>query len=288
MSVMPTLRHLLCPVDFSHPSAQALRYAAALSAAMSGDLTILHVRAAASRPFGGNRSPEPTLEEFAASLIGTQPSIRLVERDGDPVPEILDAATALGSDVIIMGTHGRAGLERLLLGSVTERVVRRSPVPVLTVPRRQPPDAREPIILATVLCAVDFSEASRRAVEYAASVAASAGARLVLAHALEWSEEEERPSAAPGQSLPSSEEDAMARLNRLLSDDLRARSSPEFVIGYGTPAEEVLRLARELETDLVVLGIRRRNPIDLAVFGSTAQRLTREGACAVLTVRALE
>jgi nucleotide-binding universal stress UspA family protein len=138
-----------------------------------------------------------------------------------------------------------------------------------------------------VLCAVDFSEPSARAVGYGASIAAAARARLVLAHALEWSEElETTPNTS--RLLPSSEDDAIARMNELLTDEVRIRCAPELVVGDGLPADEVLPVVHERQVDLVVLGIRPRNPIDLAVFGSTAQRLIRDGACAVLTVRTLE
>jgi nucleotide-binding universal stress UspA family protein len=207
-----------------------------------------------------------------------------VQRDGEPVREILGAVDAIAPDVIVMGSHGRTGLQRLVLGSVAERVIRRSSIPVLTVPAAwRPPGG---IRFATVLCAVDLSEASRRAVDYAAAIAAAAQARLVMSHVLEWSEEVETVPATGTPVLPSSEDDAVAELNGLLTGDLRARSAPELVVGYGDPADEVLRLVQERGADLVVLGIRRRNPIDLAVFGSTAQRLIRGAVCPVLTVRA--
>ena len=255
---------------------------------MKSDLTILCVRPAAADPPDANSAPDNGLESFASGVIGAAPPIRLLERRGDPATEILDAAATVGSDVIVMGTHGRTGLQRLLLGSVTERVVRHSAVPVLAVPQSGSTDRKRAIGFSIVLCAVDFSKSSGRAVEYAAAIAAAAGARLVLAHALEWSEETDSLPTASTPPLPSSEDDAIAGMNRLLTDELRERCAPEFVVGYGPPADELLRVGHERQADLVVLGIRRRNPIDLAVFGSTAQRLIRDGACAVLTVRALE
>jgi nucleotide-binding universal stress UspA family protein len=278
--------NLLCPVDFSEPSAAALRYAAALTSVVSGHLTILHVRPAspardAGRPTDGN------LETFVSTVIGSDEAVEILERSGDPVTEILNAAVAVGSDVIVMGTHGRSGFQRLLLGSVAERVLRRATAPVLAVPQRDRTVTQCPFSLSTVLCAVDFSESSRRAVEFAASIAAAAGARLALAHALEWSEETETLPMSSMPSLPSSEDDAIAGMKRLLAEDVRERWAPEFIVGYGPPAEELLRVANERHADLVVLGIRRRNPIDMAVFGSTAQRLIRDGAWPVLTVSAL-
>lgn len=185
------IRHLLCPVDLSELAGEELRYAAALRSAMNCELTTLYVRPASSKPrsTGNAADSHLTLEAFASNVIGHERSIPLLEQGGDPVREILNAAVAVGADVIVMGTHGRTGLQRLLLGSVTERVVRRSPVPVLTVSLHGRTNAQRPFRLATVLCAVDLSEPSEHAVQYAAFIAAAAGARLVLAHSLEWSEE---------------------------------------------------------------------------------------------------
>jgi nucleotide-binding universal stress UspA family protein len=280
---MQRIRHLLCPVDLSAPSAQALRYAAALSSVVDGDLTMLHVRSAGPHQPDAAATPETSLETFASNVLGSGRSIRFLERYGEPATEILGTAAAVASDVIVMGTHGRSGLQRLLLGSVAERVMRRSQTPVLVVPPGFRKDAHDRISLTSVLCAVDFSEPSRRAVDVAASIAATARARLVIAHALEWSEELET-QPGDGRSLPSSEDDAIARINELLTSEMREGAGPEIAIGYGQPADEVLRTAHERHVDLVVLGIRRRNPIDLAVFGSTAQRLIRDDAFAVLTV----
>jgi nucleotide-binding universal stress UspA family protein len=283
---MQTIRRVLCPVDLSEASARALRHAGALNSIVDGDLTVLHVQAAGGHQADSGKSPDASLEAFAAEVIALGPSTRLVERHGEPAAEILKAAAA-GSDVIVMGTHGRTGLQRLLLGSVTERVIRRSPVPVLAVPPRTGSEPEGDIRLDTILCAVDFSEPSVRAVEYAASIAAAAGARLLLAHALEWSEEMETLPDTSGSSLPSSEDDAIARMNELISSEIRAQCAPELLVGYGAPADEVMRFVHERHVDVVVVGIRDRNAIDMAVFGSTTQRLIRGGRCAVLTVRAV-
>jgi nucleotide-binding universal stress UspA family protein len=286
---MRTIKHLLCPVDLSGPSAGALRFSAALNSVVDGDLTILYVRAPRTRQPDPGKSSDTSLETFVSSVLGPSPEFRLMEQQGEPVTEILRAAVA--ADIVIMGTHGRTGLQRLLHGSVTERVLRRSAAPVLAVPRSVWNEPQRAIRIENVLCAVDFSEPSVLAVEYAASIAAAAGAGLVLSHVLEWSEEEEEKEATPGTGrsiFPSSEEDAMARLNELLTDEMRSRCAPSLSIGYGPPADEVLRLIHELKADLVVLGIRRRNPIDRAVFGSTTRRLIQESACAVLTVSASE
>lgn len=77
-------------------------------------------------------------------------------------------------------------------------------------------------------------------------------------------------------------------MNRLLTVDMRERCAPEFVVGYGSPADELMRISHERDVDLLVLGRRRRNLVDVAVFGSTAQRFIRDSTCTVLTVGARE
>ena len=282
---MQKIRHLLCPVDLSEPAVQALRYAAALSSLLGGDLTILYVR---SNQPEEKKSSGTSLEAFARGIVGFDSSIRLLERQGEAVTEILNTSIAVAADLIVMGTHGRTGLQRLLLGSVTERVIRRSEAPVVVVPFGVMKATDGSMRLATVACAVDFSEPSRRAVDYAATIASSVGARLVLVHALEWSEETDALPSTGTALLPSSEDDAIARMNELLTEEMRVRCSPELIVGYGRAPDEVQRVVHERAVDLVVLGVRRRNLIDRVIFGSTTQRLIRHGACAVLTVITLE
>jgi nucleotide-binding universal stress UspA family protein len=273
---MQAITNLLCAVDLSDAAAQALRYAVALRSVLNGRLTILHVRPERPGPV------DASLATFVSRVVAPEPSIQVVEGDGEPDREILGTVATIAPDVIVMGSHGRTGLQRLVVGSVADRVVRQSSVPVLTVPAAwRPPDA---ITIATVLCAVDLGEHSHEAVGYAAAIAAAAHARLVVSHVLEWSEEVETKPGPGTSGLPSSEDDAVAGLNRLLTDEIRARCVPEVALGYGYPADDVLRLVQERRADLVVLGIRRRNPVDLAVFGSTARQLIRRGPCPVLTV----
>jgi len=278
---MVSSQRVLCPVDLSAVSEGALRHAAALAEWYDATLTVLFVRT-------GDRVTltERHLAAFVDAALGAH-AAQLRVTDGDVVFEIVRSATALPVDLVVMGTHGVSGFKQLLLGSVTERVLREAPSPVLTVPprvARQSPDA---VSLATVVCAVDFSASSVRALAYAVSIARKAGGRLVLLHSLEWFDEE---VAAPSQGgntkgLPTSEEDARHRLEELLTADARA-CDPELVVGPGSPAAEILRVVRESDAGLIVLGVHGRNALDRAIFGSTSQRVVRESPCAVLTVRA--
>ena len=277
---MVRIQCVLCPVDFSDISSRALRHAASLAAWYEARLTVLFVRT-------GERitSTERDLAAFVDSVVGAHTADLLVI-DGDVVSEIVRLAAAVPADVVVMGTHGISGVKQLLLGSVTERVLREASCPVLTVPPQLVEHSPAAESLATVVCAVDFSLASARALDYAVSIARKAGGRLVLFHALEWFDEETEGSPQDGKAkrLPTAEEDARKELEELLTADALALD-PELVVGHGAPHEEVLRMVDEYQAGLVVLGVHSRNVLDRTLFGSTTQRITREAHCLVLTVR---
>ena len=276
-----TIRHVLCPVDLSTAAAKALRYADALSAALGAELTVLFVESATTdrpRDVGW-----PELTAFIVATVQFPAGVHPIQRQGEPIGEILGTAATLDCDLIVMGTHGRTGVQRLLLGSVAENVLRRSPTPVVVVPQAMA--KREDLArVDTLLCAVDFAEGVERVVEYAVALAATTGARLVMAHVLEWSEEPDTLPSPDAHGFPTSEDDAVARLDTLITSETRARCRPELAVGYGSPGDELLRLAAERSVDLIVLGVRRRNALDLALFGSTARRVLRDARCPVLTV----
>jgi universal stress protein A len=142
-------RTILHPTDFSYNSQHALRLAADLAGAYDAELIILHVYAAPVALYGEGMLPPPAPEDHRAQLDEelhrievphARTSYRLVE--GNAVGEILRLAQDEHADLIVMGTHGRRGLSRMLMGSVAELVVRRSACPVLTV---HTPAAAEPV-----------------------------------------------------------------------------------------------------------------------------------------------
>lgn len=136
---MPRFTKILCPVDFDHGALAALRLAAEVAQEHKAVLHVLHVVAIPPNtevplPFAEMEArAETRLARLARQRIGSKARYRLYVRVGDPGGEVLSAAKRLGARLVIMATHGRKGLRRLLLGSVAERVVREAPCPVLTV-----------------------------------------------------------------------------------------------------------------------------------------------------------
>jgi nucleotide-binding universal stress UspA family protein len=192
-----------------------------------------------------------------------------------------------------MGTHGANGFEHLVLGSVTESVLRKAPCPVLTVPSRTRSTSRLPF--KRVVCAVDFSEWSLKALETTFSLARQSGAEVTLVHGIEWPWHE--PPAPHLAELPLQqakvlagfrqflEERALAHLKTLTPEAAPPRDSVSLRVVHGTPYVEVLRVADECHADLIVMGVHGRGAADMLLFGSTTNQLVRRAMCPVLTVR---
>lgn len=298
------VRRILCPVDFSEPSAHALEQAARMARWYGARLTVLHVRpTVVPHPdisAEGHMAPwlVAELETLCqrvtaacadAAAAGVQ--VDAMTSAGEPVHEILTHAETLPADLIVLGTHGLSGFRHLVLGSVTEKVLRRATCPVLTVPPRAPGAVSR---FTRVLCAVDFSDCSQKAVAFAATLARQAGATLSLLHVIEWPWQEATSPDLPG--VTAAQALAMADYQRYLETGARERLAaiaaaalPEGQVTtsvvFGRPYVELLDAARRDAADLIVLGVRGRGALDLGFFGSTANHVVRSATCPVLTVR---
>jgi nucleotide-binding universal stress UspA family protein len=301
---VPDLKQILCPVDFSDFSRRALDHALGVARCYGSTVTALHVLAPAPVVvpvpyyFGAEVAPPMTLPppdraKVAADLAsfaadeqaGTLRAATLVTEASRVHQEILVQADRLHADLIVLGTHGRSGFERLFLGSTTEKVLRSARCPVMTVP----PHAadvmpRGPAPFTRILCAVDFSDCSRLAFDYALSLARECNARLTLLHVLET-----RPlyvdfSPAAVIDLEAWTREARARLRAMTSDGDRTTCTVSELVREGIPHREILTAAGELDADLIVLGVRGRGAADRLLFGSTTHHVIREARCAVLTL----
>jgi nucleotide-binding universal stress UspA family protein len=294
------IQRVLCPVDVSEFSARALAHAVALARWYSAEVIVLHVYTAVPAPASISAGvAKPTLAEtdrqrveewvrsFAAPLLASDVPSRIEIREGAAATGILDAAE--GADLLVIGTHGRGGFERLLLGSTTEKIIRKAPCPVLTVPPgTEGATLHVPDAFKRIVCATDFSPSSDKAVAYALSLAQEADARLTLVHVLDW------PSLEPGadprdQSLAATRQQMLDNLSERLSlavpEEARTWCEPDEVIVSGHPHREIVRLASEKAAGLIVMGVHGRGAFDRAFFGSTTSQVVRHAACPVLTVR---
>ncbi len=287
--------HVLCPVDFSDCSRHALDYAAALTRSYGGTLTVLYSIqpiAIAGDPMMGSvvlstvEDHARAAENLRAFVEGESAglAIRTQVTEGGAVQAVLDAAAALPADLLVLGTHGRRGFERFLLGSTTERLLRRAPCPVLTVPPRAP-DApqRGPVTFRRILCAMDFSASARAALAYATSLARDMQATLTLITVVEPMPVPDALALAVG-SPPDFEEAARAAMEARLREVAPADLPSVQVVAVGKPYREILERARADAADLIVIGVHGGGALP-GFLGSTTNHVVREATCPVLSLR---
>jgi nucleotide-binding universal stress UspA family protein len=300
------LTHILCPVDLSEASTHALEQATAIAGWYHAKLTVLHVHVPrpplALDPYGVGAPPVQERAEMArvseaahaaaAPAIDAKLDVEVVVEVGDPTAQILGRAGRVETGMLVMGTHGASGFQHLVLGSVTEKVLRRARCPVLTVPPRLHGAAALPF--QRILCPIDFSDSSLSALEWAWSLAEESGAAVSLLHVIEWPWDE--PPAPPFDKLPghearqllefrsAAEASSRQQLQSLVPDNLRDRCPSEPLVRHGKAHREILAAA-EGHADLIVMGVHGRNVVDLALFGSTTNQVVRGASCPVLTVR---
>ena len=299
---MIEFKQIICPVDLSDSSVRAFAHAAAIAQWYDAQLTVLHVvptfEPIQMRGDLGDAvrviTPMPreqVLEEMSRTLNLAAASARAtpIAEAGDPQSTIIDQAISKKADLIVMGTHGRRGFKRLLLGSVTEAVLREAPCPVLTVPQA-PASVSEAVTFKRILCPIDFSPSALQALGFALDLARQADGRVTLLHVVEWLAEEE-PRASTHFSVPEYRrymvEDAQERLRNLVADESRTWVEIDDLVVFGRAHREILRSAETKPADLIVMGAQGRGGIGLALFGSTTQQVLRGAMCPVLTVRAL-
>jgi nucleotide-binding universal stress UspA family protein len=288
-----SFKKILCPTDFSPGSQQALNVAARLAKEADAELVIVHScfipasMYALDRPFPADLVNKLTddaqrgldLAVADVTMAGVKHvSAKLVS--GVPWTEIVGQLEKHGFDLCVIGTHGRTGLARVLLGSVAEKVVRHAPCAVLAVR----PDA-EVKPFAHALVPTDFSETAANAIDVAKTVVPPGGA-ITLVHVTEL------PIAYSGDTSMAElaitlDKDAVDVLEQTAarlrsSTDLRASTCSR--IGY--PGAEILAMIDEDRSiDLVVMGSRGRTGIKRALLGSIAEKVVRHARCPVLVAR---
>jgi nucleotide-binding universal stress UspA family protein len=295
------IQDILCPVDLSPVSHHAFEHAAAIAGWYGARVHVLHVYTvlipATVPPFAfagplPNAPSEPDLagvhDDLArlvapAKAAGIEVDVDVV--DGIPAQRIGEQARQLAADLIVMGTHGHNRLERFLLGSVTERVLRTNSAALLTVP---PPCADIPSArFSNILCCVDFCESSLAAVTFALSLAQEAGGRIALLHVVDWPDEDE-PLTSSSFDVPEyrleRKRDAQIRLDGLVPAHVRDWCQPSTMVRLGRPYRAILRVASEIGADLVVIGSHGHGPLERLFVGSTANHIVRSASCPVLTM----
>jgi nucleotide-binding universal stress UspA family protein len=289
------LKSILCPIDFSDFSVAAYQYSLSLAEYYKARLVALHVVELWKYPFADYAAHEADYAKFCNAMDegGAVQLRRFVEQypAGAIQPElvihrgsasncILAVAQEENLDVIVMGTHGRRGFDRLVLGSATDRVIRKAACPVLVVSDSSHkalctgPDGRH--CLKRIVYCTDFSNNSEQARGYAISLASEYGAELTLMHVVE------KASDAAGQEqILSKRRQALDKIvSEVESSNLKVK--PE--VRFGKPYEEIVRHATEAQASIIIMTARGGDAVDRAVFGSTTYRVIQLGPCPVLAI----
>src|ERR1700693_2319276 len=280
---MADIRRILCPTDFSEFSDIAFRYALSIAEHYRGKLFVQHVVESWQHPEAAF-VPAHYYVEFRSHLIrkGQEELQRFVKNHAnngiqpEPVVDqgiaadsILALAEAQEVDLIVMGTHGRRGFDRLMVGSVTERVLRKASRPVLAVhkPSRDFLSLREqdPVRLNRILFCTDFSENSRRALGHALSLTAEYNAELTLLHVLK--------DIPGGSSIDETTATAMEQLDSLIPPERLKAGRVRSMVRRGSAYEQIIQFALETRPDIVIMAVRGHSALNLAVFGSTTYRV---------------
>ena len=293
---MPDINRILCPVDLSEVSRHAIDHAVLLARWYDASITALHACNPVVMPsadFAVVQLP-PNPEDIADAgarvsqvfASAGAPDAAVIVESGEPVDRILEHARTLPADLLVIGTHGAGGFEHLVLGSTTEKVLRKATCPVLTVPPRARATSKLPF--KRLLCPVDFSDSSRAALDFAFSLAQEGDAELTILHVFEWPMDGDpltnRPISVPEYRLEL-EADLTTKLHALVPDDVRTWCRPVTRIAHGKAYREILGIATEDASDLIVMGVHGRNALDLMLFGSTTNQVVRRATCPVLTLR---
>lgn len=305
IAVMIEIRRILCPVDFSELSLRALRHASTLAGWYQSALTALYVDttppiedaadvgAFAVAPTAVLEAARSTrvvddLHGFVARVLDGRGVDVEVEDARGVADAIVRRAVTLGADLLVMGTHGRTGVNRWFAGSVAERVLRNAPCPVMVVP---PHDAvpTSTVAFKHVVAAIDFSESSLAALQWALSLAEEADAHLWLLHTIEVPPELRVSAVITDNEIDelnaSARADALSRLRSLIPEQAAPFCSIETATAAGEAAHAILKFAAEHEADLIVMGVQGHGAVDRFIFGSKTRDVIGGAPCPVLTVR---
>jgi nucleotide-binding universal stress UspA family protein len=306
---MVKIERILCPVDFSEFSHHALAYATAMASWYGARVTTVHVHplgvppwvlaseagfsgAEAQRLSAAHRAQLTTeLQRFTATT-GTDVEVDFILDEGeDPAEAIVRASQSTKADLIVLGTHGRSGVARIVLGSVTEHVLHLAHCPVLAVPPRASAAAAIPRLFGPIVVATDFSDAAAAALTYALSLAQEGNSRLTLLHVVEppaLRDEDEWAARSAGipSLLDAMKESAARQLAGTIPASARDWCQVTERLEVGRPHREILRVAAEEGAGLVVVGAHGYGVLERAFFGSTAHHVVRRATCPVLAVRA--
>jgi len=294
-AVMVSFQNILVPYDFGEPSTRALEVAMDLAKKYRASLTLVHTWEFPSFAYGGaelaalepftviEAEAQRDLDALLARVRKELPQAQAVLRRGSPWRQVLATIEETRAELVVIGTQGRRGLGHAILGSVAEKIVRMSPVPVLTVGATGTASGS----LKSILVPTDFGEPSRTALRIAIDLAKQYRSSLTLVHTSEvpsylYSGADLRVADLfhPVMDVAQQQlDDAVAEVRKEIPD-------AKGILKGGSPWREILAAIEEAKPDLVVMGTHSRRGLSRALLGSVTEKIVRTSPAPVLTVGA--
>ncbi len=294
------IRRVVFATDFSSCAERAQEYALAMASAWGASLDILHVvefqpgmdvEFPVNQMYLDHRKEEagPSLQSAKERAIRAGLSAQTHLRVGVPSQEIQTCVRSSGADLVVLGTHGRTGLEHVLLGSTAERIVRIAPCPVLSVKASQPEGAGEApsatkVKMRRIVVPVDFSDCSLDALEFAVQFNKPFGAAITLLHVMEPVAYGLDFTLVPPKEWKHQKERVAARLDELTAALTGSGIATDHVLRSGLPSDSIVGFVRERGFDLMIMGTHGRRGLSHLLSGSVAGAMLRLAPCPVLTV----
>jgi nucleotide-binding universal stress UspA family protein len=298
-----TFKNILLATDFSEVSRKAVPYAAAIASRYGSKIYLVHV--IPPKP----RTPipiEPLPAELDFGRLDAERDMKAFLRGdslGDIPHEVLleqgaiwdvlsESITRDEIDLLVLGTHGRGGLKKVILGSVAEELFRLASCPVLTVGPAVPAEPAGAKDFCRILFATDFGPASLNALPYAISLATESKARLILLHVvMPVPVVDVGPYWYPGTDLVEQQKTARARyierLKKLIPPEVNLPSDPEFLVDFDFAPDAIVKIAADSQADLIVMGVNQSAWARASAHlpWATAHEVVCHAKCPVLTVR---
>lgn len=283
MDIPKLPKQILCPIDLSDLSAGPLRYSGRLAKDLKAELCVMHAHTwAAPLEFVPGQeqyfmaeikmweaSTGKIIEDFAAPFLnGTPFTSSLVEMN--IVDAIISKASEIEADLIVMGTHGRSGISRVVAGSVAEEVIRAENRPVLVIRKGlKPPDPPQPTF-TRVLCPVNFTDVAKDALLWALAVSSKYSANLTVVYSVEHDNE--------------IVDMAREKLDKWISDVTDRQCDCDVLVRSGDASESIIRFADHNHFDLIIVGAQKKPFLETVIFGTTTERIMHHSPCPVLVI----
>jgi nucleotide-binding universal stress UspA family protein len=288
---MIRFQKILCPVDFFPGSLRAFDYALKLAKNYEARVIALHViepviptvyEPAFSVPDLTNQLEKESkrllrglVSKAAEAGVPLETQVKL----GDINAEIRQVIEKTKADLVVVGTHGSKGFERWLLGSVTEKLMRHCPAPLLVIGGRKKAGTPLPEI-GSILVTTDFSDGTPEALKFAFSIAQESQAKIDLLHVVD-----EFVLIDPSSGVRESTIDGIRKkLERLVPKAARAWRETRTTVATGTPYQSILKTAKKDKVGLIVMNVHGKGMLDRLLVGSTAERVVRGAECPVLLI----